>query len=786
MTITTSSARNDYIGTGALDTYSYTFLIFLATDLVVTRTDTGGVEVTLLLNTDFTVTGVEDPNGGTIVLTAGNLATNFELTIRRVRPLAQNTDIRNQGDFFPEVHEDSFDNATMVDQQQQDAIDRSVKLPVSVIPVTDFDPTFPTDIDGAISKSPVTNLTGDGWALASTWPTSSDIAAAEGFADDAAASAAAAATSVGTNMPFGLNNVGFAAAVASSALTIDLKQSDGSSDPTSTASEEAFLYFRSSTATTGGYIQRTVTAALTIVIPSGATMGHDNSLEDYIYIYALDNSGTVELAVSSSWHWDEGQLVTTSTLDATSDDASAIYSTTSRSNVPIRLIGRLLSNQTTAGTYGTAPSRLETRSLFKLDTHIFTRAADISAKHGIIYLLSTASARNIQLPPPELNFRFWVKDSTNQASTNNITLVRDGSEDIEGTAASFVYATSFGSFQVISDGTDWFVTDYVFEIPTEVEELSNLGLATTVAASALTIALKQLDGSTDANAAAPVKIAMRSSTLTSGAVIARQVTAALSLVVPNGATLGTTSAVEASLYVYAIDNSGTIELAVSNTEFNTEGVVTTTLIDATADSATVIYSATARTNVPFRLIGKLLATEATAGVWATAPSTVTVGGDFDVQTSYTEFINTSTQVTEITTSFSSLTDGTTVVNHSLGTPVTTASDAYTLPFAGLWKLHISAGRINASTADEVFMARVRNTTTSATAATSSTHRAPDVGSAEIISIGTAMQMTFEVVTITDVFEVQWVCGANTMSVTSSTVDGEDGQAFLYVFEYLGK
>ena len=58
MTVSSDPFRNDYIGTGSVDTYSYGFRIFAESDLVVTQVDTSGIETTLVLNTDYTVTGV--------------------------------------------------------------------------------------------------------------------------------------------------------------------------------------------------------------------------------------------------------------------------------------------------------------------------------------------------------------------------------------------------------------------------------------------------------------------------------------------------------------------------------------------------------------------------------------------------------------------------------------------------------------------------------------------------------------------------------------------------------
>lgn len=156
-------------------------------------------------------------------------------------------------------------------------------------------------------------------------------------------------------------------------------------------------------------------------------------------------------------------------------------------------------------------------------------------------------------------------------------------------------------------------------------DLWNLGIACSVGSSALTVALKQADGSTDpSTGAAAVKISFRSSTNSSGAYNQRSVTAALSMVVSSGSTLGMTSAQEATLYVYALDNAGTVELGISQSKFLDGAVVSTTAEGGAgaADSNALIYSTTARANVPIRLIGVLKATEATAGTWATAPSVV--------------------------------------------------------------------------------------------------------------------------------------------------------------------
>jgi len=109
------------------------------------------------------------------------------------------------------------------------------------------------------------------------------------------------------------------------------------------------------------------------------------------------------------------------------------------------------------------------------------------------------------------------------------------------------------------------------------------------------------------------------------------VSAAITLTVPSSATLGTTSAQQSRLVVLAIDNAGTVELAVANltggVQLSETGVISTTAISAGSTSASTIYSTTARTNVAYRVVGYIESTQATAGTWATAPSTIQgVGG----------------------------------------------------------------------------------------------------------------------------------------------------------------
>lgn len=189
MSIASTISRNDYLGTGLVSSYDYNFKIFSSSDLRVTQTTDAGVPSVLVLDTDYTVSGVGLSSGGSITLLGGALASNYTLTIRRVIDILQETEIRNSGSFYPVTHENAFDKFVMIDQQQQDELDRSVKNPES-IDADDFDPTLPPEIVDSPNATIIVNPTGTGWVIGPTESDSASAIAAGLSADEAAASAA--------------------------------------------------------------------------------------------------------------------------------------------------------------------------------------------------------------------------------------------------------------------------------------------------------------------------------------------------------------------------------------------------------------------------------------------------------------------------------------------------------------------------------------------------------------------------------------------------------------------
>lgn len=114
-------------------------------------------------------------------------------------------------------------------------------------------------------------------------------------------------------------NLSLTAAVAGNALTIAVKDRAGA-DPTATApSSPVSVPFRNATVATGDFSVLNVTAASSLVISSGSTMGARNGIPFRLWIVAFNDAGT----------WRIGAINCVTTVDAagtgTGSDVTKIY-----------------------------------------------------------------------------------------------------------------------------------------------------------------------------------------------------------------------------------------------------------------------------------------------------------------------------------------------------------------------------------------------------------------------------------------------------------------------------
>jgi len=135
MTISsTTRTAGPFTGTGLVSTFSFSFKVFQASDLLVVRqTISTGDQTTLTLTTDYTVSLNVDQDanpGGSITLVAGALAATYTLVITSSIANLQPTILTNQGGFYPEVINDSLDRATIQIQQVAVKTGREVSAPL--------------------------------------------------------------------------------------------------------------------------------------------------------------------------------------------------------------------------------------------------------------------------------------------------------------------------------------------------------------------------------------------------------------------------------------------------------------------------------------------------------------------------------------------------------------------------------------------------------------------------------------------------------------------------------
>lgn len=244
---------------------------------------------------------------------------------------------------------------------------------------------------------------------------------------------------------------------------------------------------------------------------------------------------------------------------------------------------------------------------------------------------------------------------------------------LTGAADKLAYFTGSGTMALTSLPS--VVRDLFAVSEKSPSQMVNVGLSFAVAGSALTVALRQADGATSPAAGAPCVIGFESNTLSSGDFQQIEATAATSLTVPSGATLGGTSGVADNLYVYAVLNAGAVELAISGQDFGGAGQVSTTAIGAGSTSATVMYSASVRSNVPFAKIAAISVTETVAGTWSSVPTSCALTRAGGSETEYFKSLKAGASAAAMMA----------LLGHSiLGIQLITASGTYT-PTAGTQK-----------------------------------------------------------------------------------------------------
>jgi len=85
------------------------------------------------------------------------------------------------------------------------------------------------------------------------------------------------------------------------------------------------------------------------------------------------------------------------------------------------------------------------------DDTVSVQAVGFTAAYNNIYICT--DTLSVQLPAPVANKRIKIKN----LGANVITLVRAGTEEIEGVAANFQITSEDAAVTLVTDGTNWFI-----------------------------------------------------------------------------------------------------------------------------------------------------------------------------------------------------------------------------------------------------------------------------------------------------------------------------------------
>lgn len=201
MAIEDIASKVTYNTDGIQTTFSFTFPYQNDSDIQAILLDSDGDETTFSEGTDYSVSSTDTYSGGDVTFKIAPAI--GVLTIRRVLPLSQDSTFRPVSGFPEDVITRSFDKAAMIDQQQQEVLDRCITLKET------------SNVTGVQMDNPVAGMVlmvgPDGKTIQSSTTSFNDIVSAADDAESAAAAAAASAASAEASKNSILTDPGFVA-----------------------------------------------------------------------------------------------------------------------------------------------------------------------------------------------------------------------------------------------------------------------------------------------------------------------------------------------------------------------------------------------------------------------------------------------------------------------------------------------------------------------------------------------------------------------------------------------
>lgn len=196
MTVASTLNKNTYQGNGNVTAWPIKFSFDDESEIKVYLTNPSNI--TYSITKDFVV---DVPNSQLIypgytdappVDAPPTLPTGWKITIQRVLPLTQEVDLTIGGPWNPDVIEKALDKSIKIQQQQQEVLDRCVKLDIS----DTTDPaTFLQTINGAVANASLSASEAANTLVLATAQANAATVQANNAANSATESAASAVAS---------------------------------------------------------------------------------------------------------------------------------------------------------------------------------------------------------------------------------------------------------------------------------------------------------------------------------------------------------------------------------------------------------------------------------------------------------------------------------------------------------------------------------------------------------------------------------------------------------------
>jgi hypothetical protein len=127
MTVSSTTTKVSYSGNGSTTVFAYTFKIFAAAEITVIIRSSTGTETVKSLTTHFTLSNIGVDGGGNVTFVSAPASGETVVLIRNT-PNTQTLDLVENDPFLSSSFEDTLDKITHQLIEQQEEIDRSIKV----------------------------------------------------------------------------------------------------------------------------------------------------------------------------------------------------------------------------------------------------------------------------------------------------------------------------------------------------------------------------------------------------------------------------------------------------------------------------------------------------------------------------------------------------------------------------------------------------------------------------------------------------------------------------------